>query len=112
MTSLVSLFLYQNQLSGCIPKEVSELKNMSVLLLYDNKFTCSIESLFSAAQSTLQTIDISSNRLTGGLPSSIFTLPQLETLSLAENCFSTTSLPDTVCNASSLRSLILDGLHS
>ena len=106
-------FLYQNQLSGCILEELGKLKDLALLLLYKNQLTCSIEDIFSVGSyQALQTVDIRNNRITGGIPSSLFRLPQLNSLSLAGNCFSITSLPDTVCNASSLSSLILDGLHS
>jgi hypothetical protein len=59
----------------------------------------------------LNTIQLSSNRLTGTLPSDVFLLPELRTLVLADNCFHGT-LPAAVCNATQLSALVLDGLSS
>ena len=69
-----------------------------------------ISSLFTSNTSkSLRYAIMSSMSLTGSLPSSLFSLPNLNTLVLSSNCITGTLSPR-ICESTSLSSLILDGV--
>ena len=56
-------------------------------------------------------MDFNDNAFSGTVPAELFELSYLESLSLAKNCFSG-KFPSTICMATSLVILDLDGLRS
>jgi Leucine-rich repeat (LRR) protein len=106
------LSLYGNTLTGSIPPSFSGLKSLVSLTLQDNHLIGNIEQLFDpAVQYAIQTVQLSSNRLTGSIPYQVFQLPRLQSLVTIGNCFHGT-LPSTMCEAQYLQTLELDALHS
>lgn len=110
-TFLLELWLHDNRLSGSLPDNMlATAVNLRVLLLQNNRFAHSIQHVFDqASNSTLRNIDISGNLFTGSLPHLLFALPQLRTVSAGNNCFGG-SLPSSICNATWLNTIALDGL--
>ena len=128
ITSMTYLFLFGNSLTGTIPSQLGNCKSLAYLSgfipssilslpklvsidLSDNRLLCgNVSSLFSNSTSkSLQYVLLSSMSLTGSLPSSLFSLPQLDTLILSSNCI-TGTLPSSICSSQNLSSLILDGI--
>jgi Leucine-rich repeat (LRR) protein len=108
---LQTVYLFRNVITGTIPVSWSQLKHLSDIDLSQNQLSGSIgDGLFNGLLN-LTSIVLSENAFTGKLPSSMFKAPQLLTVVLAKNCFST-FLPDEVCTSFPLTQLILDGLHS
>jgi Leucine-rich repeat (LRR) protein len=101
-----------NQLSGTIPSSFNQLNNIKVLFLTSNKLTCNLDGIFdSNYQNNLTNIDLVDNYLTGSIPSNIFGLKSLKTFAISNNCISG-SLPIEICSSTTLKSLILDGIHA
>ena len=84
-TSLESLDISHNNLTGAIPAEIRFLKNLRVLDLSDNKMTGLPAEL--GQLSKLETLDVSNNSLTG-LPLELGKLTQLKILNLSGNDYS------------------------
>jgi Leucine-rich repeat (LRR) protein len=103
--------LSANMLTGSIPRDIARLSQLRELLLDQNQLTGTIESLFSPSQGALETVLLARNSLTGTLPATLFALRSLNTVVFISNCFHG-RLPGSICNATSMRSLVMDGLSS
>jgi Leucine-rich repeat (LRR) protein len=103
--------LSANMLTGSIPRDIARLSQLRELLLDQNQLTGTIESLFSPSQGALETVLLARNSLTGTLPATLFALRSLNTVVFISNCFHG-RLPESICNATSMRSLVMDGLSS
>ncbi|XP_054776259.1 receptor-like protein 15 [Prosopis cineraria] len=89
LTSLRTLSLYNNNLSGSLPQQggLCNLKNLKMLSLGRNKFKGLLPSCLSNLTSLL-TIDLQYNGFEGSFPSSLFhSLKYLRFISLEENSF-------------------------
>eukprot|EP00253_Pinus_taeda_P029703 PITA_29703 len=113
-TKLQRLELGHNKLSGVVPMELGKLTQFHKITLTDNQLvsgsTTGLPILTALANcSTLQHIELSYNRLTGRLPSSIGLLStKMDFISLANNEL-TGEIPPHVGNLTSLTLLALDG---
>ena len=56
-------------------------------------------------------VNCSDNAFSGDIPDELLLLPNIDTIVLSKNCFVGT-LPSTICHASQLRNLVLDGLST
>jgi len=63
-------------------------------------------------QKQLYFIDISNNPFTGNLSSAFFRLPSLRYFSASVMCLNESTLPQSICQATNLQSLIISGLTS
>ncbi len=109
-TNLRFMDVSKNALSGPMPS-LQSLHNLTSLFLQSNQFTG--DALFGINQenhTSLRFVDISNNRFSGEFPKEYFSLMSIETVAAAINCM-TAPLDSSVCNATKLESLILDGLH-
>lgn len=79
--------LSSNEFSGPIPS-ISSLKNMRILRLQENSLTGSINSTDWGGILNLERIYLSDNSLTGSIPTSLFSMPSFQEISLARNKFS------------------------
>ena len=111
LSNLVVLRLEYNTLSGSFPGVLSTCcVDLVSVLLQGNQFTGLAAALFSAeSQTKLQNVDISDNMFSGTVPAEAFSLSALETFAATKNCL-TGYIPTSVCNASRLKVLSLDGL--
>ncbi|PIN02697.1 Serine/threonine protein kinase [Handroanthus impetiginosus] len=90
----------QNRLSGRIPHEVSQLKQLQVLNLAGNQISGDFPS-FLTNISSLVNLNLGTNSLSGAIPSEISRLVNLKSLHLLNNNLSG-SVPPSVYNMSSL----------
>jgi hypothetical protein len=113
LTQLRYFYVNNNYLSGSLPRSMSNIVALKALLVHYNFLGGSIENVFNASkQGRLETIEVSSNQLTGTLPDELFSLPRLDTLIAVSNCFRG-SLPDSICHLhDSIRTIALDGMRS
>jgi len=86
--------------------DFSRLENIVSIFLQDNYFSGKIPEFFSA---TLRYLDVGGNKLTGHIPASIFQLPALLLFGASRNCINE-ELPASICQATKLKALYLDGL--
>jgi Leucine-rich repeat (LRR) protein len=103
-----------NSFTGTISNCFNQLNHLRTLLLADNQFSGNLEHFInSSKQLFVNTIDISSNQLTGTLPTNLFAGLNNQLLSFAviKNCI-TGTIPEEICEAQQLNTLALDGLHS
>jgi len=107
LSNLTWLSMSYNKLQGAIPDELGSLSMLKLL----NFAGCSgLNGIIPGALSTLtnlESIDLSYNQLEGPIPEWIGFLPNLTRLRLSNNRFSS-SIPDSLSNATQLRSLFLD----
>eukprot|EP01040_Poterioochromonas_malhamensis_P010101 gene10101-10980_t len=102
-----------NHLTGPLSNRFIRMEQLQTLLVNDNRFSSSIEQLFnSTIRLRINTIDLSSNQLTGTIPSYVFNNSrQLLSFAAIDNCFSG-KIPEEICNAETLTAIALDGLHT
>ena len=86
------LDLSANQLKLALPNTLGDLKKLSTLNLYDNKLTGSVPRSLSNLSNTLQSLDLSANLLEGEIPSSFCSLVNT-TVSLVNNLLITCYQP-------------------
>ncbi|KAJ9541197.1 LOW QUALITY PROTEIN: hypothetical protein OSB04_027703 [Centaurea solstitialis] len=83
----IGLDLSRNNLSGVLPKEIGDLKNLGSLDLSDNRLSGELPSGFSSYVS-LQTLNLSGNFFHGSMPMSLSSLRGLEYVDVSRNNFS------------------------
>lgn len=106
-----SLDLQSNSMVGTIPSTFFELRNLQTLILKDNKFAGNLVDI-PRLPSSLRTVDISSNGFTGPLPTYVFqNASKLSEFIASANCF-ISSISPSICNATSLNTLVLTGISS
>ncbi|KAG6511427.1 hypothetical protein ZIOFF_029495 [Zingiber officinale] len=84
LSAVASIDLSNNELSGEIPKEITELHGLCFLNLSKNQLTGRIPENIGV-MSELESLDLSMNRLTGEIPFSLSALNFLESLNLSYN---------------------------
>lgn len=111
--SFVGFVVSNNQLTGTIPQFLFHNKKLELLLLQQNRFVGAIPDISSLELYNLVTVELSNNDLTGSIPVSFFhrNLTSLLTFSASANCF-TGYIPESICNVTSLQTLVLDGLST
>jgi M6 family metalloprotease-like protein len=105
LTSLVSLELDRNALSGNIPHEIGNLTSLKTLSLSFNALTGSIPNEIGNLTS-LRSLNLLSNTLTGNIPEEIGNLKNLEDIFLPSNKLSG-ELPDGLWALTNLKNLDL-----
>ncbi|KAL1558012.1 hypothetical protein AAHA92_08530 [Salvia divinorum] len=105
LSSVIRLYLSDNNLTSVIPPSLSQLAGLSVLDLSRNLLTGSIPATFGDL-GNLTLLDMSSNFLSGAIPAGIATLSRLQFLNLSENSLSS-SIPAQLGDLSGLVELDL-----
>ncbi|KAK6121440.1 hypothetical protein DH2020_044816 [Rehmannia glutinosa] len=100
LSSLVELYLSNNNLTGVVPSSLGQLFGLSALDLSRNLLTGSIPATF-AALGNLTLLDMSLNFLSGVIPPGVGNLSRLRFLNLSDNSLSS-SIPAQLGNLSSL----------
>ncbi|KAL3629886.1 hypothetical protein CASFOL_026198 [Castilleja foliolosa] len=90
LTSLVSINLRYNSLTGSIPDSLFGLPSLQKLQLSNNQIGGQVNEIPTTNSSELDTIDLSNNQLMGPIPESFFELERIIVLSLAFNFFNGT----------------------
>jgi Leucine-rich repeat (LRR) protein len=107
---LTELSMYGNYIQGSLPAGISNLRNLILFLAQYNRFTGPFA--LSPLQNQLISFDVSGNAFTGTLPESLFPVSsKLISIAAVDNCFRG-SIPSSICQATSLISIVLDGLSS
>ena len=104
LSSLISLDLSGNRLSGEIPDTLATLTNLQYLNLSDNQLDGAIPTSLGDL-SKLETLDLSKNELTGRIPSELGKLERLGTLFVDNNGL-TESIPSSFRNLLRLSQLL------
>ncbi|TYJ16264.1 hypothetical protein E1A91_A10G239900v1 [Gossypium mustelinum] len=104
LSELTALDLFNNQLEGSIPRDLCHIDGLKVLELSQNKFSGPIPSC-SGAQS-IKHLHLNRNRLSGTLGNAFFNCSSLVTLDVSENQL-TGEIPNWVGTLSALRVLLL-----
>ena len=102
---VISLFLFQNGLTGEIPPELGQLSELQTLFLLVNQLTGEIP-LELARLSQLRTLAIGGNQLTGEIPEELGRLSQLRVLNFGGNQL-TGQIPVELAQLSQLQTLAL-----
>eukprot|EP00603_Paraphysomonas_imperforata_P015088 CAMPEP_0114455140 /NCGR_PEP_ID=MMETSP0104-20121206/2944_1 /TAXON_ID=37642 ORGANISM="Paraphysomonas imperforata, Strain PA2" /NCGR_SAMPLE_ID=MMETSP0104 /ASSEMBLY_ACC=CAM_ASM_000202 /LENGTH=1477 /DNA_ID=CAMNT_0001627547 /DNA_START=33 /DNA_END=4466 /DNA_ORIENTATION=+ len=114
------MLLFDNHLTGPIPASIKNMTILSTLLLQNNLLTGhpgehfdmpTDASMANITFPNLQVVDIGDNRFSGSVPEEFFRLPRLRYFAITKGCYDG-DLPHAICDASSLESLILEGLHA
>ncbi|XAR51994.1 Non-specific serine/threonine protein kinase [Bertholletia excelsa] len=111
LISLHKLDLSDNSLlEGQLPRSLGKLCHLQLLKLSVNQFTGEladyVDELSRCPNSSLETMDLGYNQLSGNLPNSLGYLENLRELKLSHNSFRG-SLPNSIGNLSSLEELYL-----
>lgn len=119
--NMTTLSLADNRFSGTIPASLSTMTRSYELNLSTNEFSGTIPGVLGMVGSDFAkngsglnffgvVVDLSKNYLTGTIPPALFS-PQMQTISLWNNCFRGT-LPSAICIATRLRTLVMDQLST
>jgi len=116
LTHMIDLDISGNAFSGPVPN-LSQMASLLQVQLQNNALTAggsgvALNSMVDGAiQTKLAVVNIASNHFSSTLPGTFFRLPSLSNFIAQQNCFFG-SLPSSICFATSLISLSLDGLTS
>lgn len=105
LSSVIELYLSDNNITGVVPPSLGQLVRLSVLDLSRNLLTGSIPATFSDLRN-LTLLDMSTNFLSGAIPAGIATLSRLQLLNLSANSLSS-SIPAQLGDLSGLVELDL-----
>ncbi|XP_059654687.1 probable LRR receptor-like serine/threonine-protein kinase At3g47570 [Cornus florida] len=108
-TTLTSLYLQGNYISGSIPVGIVNLVNLVVLNLNNNMLTGSIPDSIGKL-TRLNRLNISANKISGRIPTSIGNITRLSVLALQENVLEE-SIPASLGNCRNLEVLNLSHNH-
>lgn len=100
LKNLASLHLFENKLSGEIPKELGDLKNLTELSLYANNLIGPLPQNLGSWEG-MQYVDVSDNFLSGPIPPLLCKNNQINVLALLNNSFNGT-IPETYTKCTSL----------
>ncbi|HEX9090490.1 MAG TPA: leucine-rich repeat domain-containing protein, partial [Anaerolineales bacterium] len=109
LKNLTILDLSNNKLNGNIPVELGFLTSLEYVYLANNQLSGNIPTTLEDL-TNLRLLDLSENQLIGNIPSGIGKLTQLEFLKLSGNDLSG-SIPAELANLSHLSELLLDNNH-
>lgn len=103
LSNLISLHFFENKLSGEIPPEIGEFKNLRELSLYRNRLTGPIPQK-TGSWSEFEYIDVSENFLTGSIPPNMCNKGKMYALLVLQNNL-TGKIPESYSTCLSLERL-------
>lgn len=89
LRQLEFLYLNDNILTGSIPSELGQLSELSVFYIENNSLTGSLPSELGNL-SKMENLDVSNNKLSGSIPTQLAQLSKVELLKLNNNSFTGT----------------------
>lgn len=111
-SKITQIIISNNFLTGTLPAEISSMSNLQTILVQRNFLQGQPDTIFNVTGQLIMTaVDLSFNDFTGTIPSEVFKLPVLGTFAAVKTCFHG-PLPLTICNSTSLKVLLLDGVAS
>jgi len=105
LPKLQTLVLPENQLSGQIPAELGDLATLNILALHENQLSGQIPAELGNLI-RLKSIHLHENQLSGQIPATLYNLPVLEKLYLHNNQMSG-QIPAEISNLTALETLAL-----
>jgi len=112
---LQQLSAYNNDLTGTLPYSLRNCSSLQTILFKNNRLTGDLNDVFTSTGDSifalLQAIDISQNRFSGAFPDAIFSLVNIRYVAATGGCFRG-PIPSSVCESSTLETIVLEGLHS
>ena len=141
LTGLIRLLLTGNSLTGSMPSEIGKLGSLTFFSMngnslvegipfelegltsirnldlsdnffkYDARSGVGLSFLSKTNMPNLEYLDLGRNFFQGRMPNELFRIPALTTIVLTGNCF-TGSIPVSVCQATNVVNLLLDGLSA
>ncbi|KAH7427713.1 hypothetical protein KP509_10G056500 [Ceratopteris richardii] len=106
LVDLQYLMLEVNNLTGSLPENLTSCIQLEVFTAYSNKFSGSLDGIKFDRLLMLETLDLSSNFLSGFIPSSLTKCNNLQSLNLAKNEFNG-AIPTGLSNLKNLSYLAL-----
>jgi hypothetical protein len=103
--NIVCLSLWENNLTGSLPFELSQLLKLEIILLSGNSISANIPAEVGSL-SNVHILDLPANRINGTIPSELGNMAQLNLLSFHDNSVSGT-LPTEIGKLSELRQFTL-----
>lgn len=111
-TNIDQIVISSNYFTGTLPSTLASMAGLKTMLVQRNFFEGQPDNVFNVTGHLLLTaVDLSFNDFSGTIPERVFTLPILRTFAAVKTCFHG-SLPPTICQASSLIVLLMDGVAS
>ena len=107
-TNIELLDLSFNHLSGSVPPEIAALQTLKKLFIGNNEFTGTIPKALMDMP-TLEMMNLGGNRLTGRLPE-VINLPKLKILAFLNNAL-TGSIPHSYATLTNIESIHLEANH-
>ena len=103
--NLVRIYLYRNQLTGCVPPKWSNISRINSIRFEENMLSCTIPEELSKLK-LLSILDLSTNSLVGTIPEVLSQLPELTQLRLYNNQLVGT-IPSVLSNIATLLDIFL-----
>jgi len=101
LINLKGLDLYQNEIRSSIPSEMGSLRELTYLMLEGNTISNTIPTELGSMEK-LQYLYMGGNNLSGAIPSELGLLENLGVITLEGNPDMTGTVPDEVCDSSSI----------
>lgn len=110
LKDVAHVWMHNNSLTGTIPPGIVNLTSVQVFLAHSNKLRGSMNEIFAGYVAKKMSIfDVSKNRIRGSIPTEAFLNSNISVFASSLNCMDGT-IPSSICQASSLQKLVLDGL--
>ncbi|XP_021812002.1 probable LRR receptor-like serine/threonine-protein kinase At3g47570 [Prunus avium] len=104
---LEKLYIEFNALKGHVPMVVFNMSSLTTLTLYGNSLSGGLPDNICQHHPSLEKVNLGDNQFAGPLPSKLWQCTKLLNLSLVENNFSG-SIPKTIGNLTMLKGIYLD----
>lgn len=113
LQQMLTIKLSQNYLTGSLPFSLSNMTQLEQIFLFENQLTGNLDVFNQMANNSykLNTVLMQNNGFIGDLPNTLFSSQSLVAFSVSTNCI-TGAITETVCNAKSLTSFVVDGLNA
>eukprot|EP01033_Poteriospumella_lacustris_P013398 gene13398-9594_t len=115
ISTLDLLDLSSNGFHGNLIDQFASLTSVTILDIASNQYTGELVSFFKSLTgrtASLSLVDVSNNRITGGLPDLATWSPNMTNFAAGLNYISNMDIPASYCTLPKLKTLLLDGMNS